>query len=147
MKFLFLLIITLSLPLQAISKTDEGAIDNSDKINKYLRNIQNISPSRFKKQAFIQILDKTTTKSLDKKLNLKESFRYGNIQITVHKCWQAPPSQKPDSKILIEVNEISPKDKSDIKNIFLGWMIASSPSVSGLEHPIYDITALNCQGQ
>jgi len=28
--------------------------------------------------------------------------------------------------------------------IFMGWMFASSPAISGLEHPVYDITVLSC---
>ncbi len=146
MRFLLLLTLIIATPLHAICKEATiGTIDNSEKINRYLRNINNIPQDRFKKQATIQILDKTTAKSLNKELTMKESFSYGNIQIIPHKCWQSPPSQKPDSKILLEVNEVNPKDNTDIKNIFLGWMISSSPSISGLQHPIYDITALNCQ--
>lgn len=119
--------------------------ENSKKITRYQNNLLKIPTNRFKKHAVIQILDKTTAKTLEKKLKLKEEFTYSTIKITAHRCWQAPSSEKPDSKILLEINEVNPKDEADIKNIFLGWMIASSPSVSGLEHPIYDISAINCQ--
>ena len=140
MKF-FLLLISFSL----FSLQSNAKIDNSGKINEYLKNLTNVSQSRFKNHAILKILDKTTAKFIDKKLALKENFSYGTIQITVHKCWQAPLSQKPDSKILVEINEVNPKDETEVTNIFLGWLVASSPSISGLEHPIYDVTAISCQ--
>jgi hypothetical protein len=43
--------------------------------------------------------------------------------------------------MLLEVAEIYQDTK---KLIFFGWLFASSPSVSSLEHPIYDLVALNC---
>ena len=72
-------------------------------------------------------------------------IKFGNIIIKLHKCWQAPLSQIPESKALIEVNEKNNNSYSkEAKNIFLGWMFASSPSISSLQHPIYDITILKC---
>ncbi len=109
--------------------------------------IKKIENYQFKKVAKIQILNKNTAKTQIQEIKIDESFRYGNIIITPHKCWQAPLTTKPDSKILLEVDEIDLKNENEINNIFLGWMIASSPSISGLEHPIYDITALNCKNQ
>ncbi|MBU3655480.1 MAG: DUF2155 domain-containing protein, partial [Alphaproteobacteria bacterium] len=29
--------------------------------------------------------------------------------------------------------------------LFSGWMFASSPAVSALEHPVYDIVVLDCK--
>lgn len=120
---------------------------NLELISEYKKQIKGMTSSRFMKYAKIQILNKNTAKTQDQKIAIGTSFKYGNIIITPHKCWQAPLTKKPDSKILLEVDEINLKDDSEINNIFLGWMISSSPSISGLEHPIYDITALNCNDE
>ena len=113
---------------------------------------ENLDNSRFFSRALIQILDKATAKAIDVEVKVGSIYKFKNIDIKIHKCWQAPLDQKPDSKILIEVIEKIPtsmpnsvKDKELKNKIFYGWMIASSPSVSGLEHPIYDIVALNCK--
>ena len=29
--------------------------------------------------------------------------------------------------------------------IFAGWMFASSPALSALEHPVYDVWVIDCQ--
>lgn len=93
--------------------------------------------------AAVQILNKTTAKSVVADLRLKKKSDFGNIAIVAHRCWQAPLDQKPESKMLLEVFETKPNQPE--KRIFYGWMFASSPSISGLEHPVYDITALNCK--
>lgn len=100
----------------------------------------------FTNHAFVQILNKTTAKTTFTELKVNEKTNFGSIKIITHKCWQAPLEQKPESKILLEVIESKNdgKDKITEKRIFYGWMFASSPSISGLEHPIYDITAINC---
>lgn len=100
----------------------------------------------FTNYALVQILNKTTAKTSYNELKVNEKTNYGSIKIVPHKCWQSPQEQKPESKILLEIFEIKNegKDKITEKRIFYGWMFASSPSISGLEHPIYDITAINC---
>jgi hypothetical protein len=93
--------------------------------------------------AVVQILNKTTAKTVISELNLKRKADFSNLAIIAHRCWQAPLDQKPESKMLLEVFETKPNQPE--KRIFYGWMFASSPSISGLEHPVYDITALNCK--
>lgn len=113
----------------------------------YGLSLKKIDPARFFSIAKIQILDKTTAKSEDKEIKVGEELEFGNIVIKIKKCWQAPLDQKPDSRILMEVFEKTPiiSKESENNRIFYGWMIAASPSVSGLEHPVYDIVALNCK--
>lgn len=125
----------------------EKKLQKAQLIAKHKEEIKKIKNHRFKKIAKIQILNKNTAKTQIQEIKTGESFKYGNIIITPHKCWQAPLTQKPDSKILLEVDEIDLKNENEVNNIFLGWMVASSPSISGLEHPIYDITALNCKDE
>jgi len=44
---------------------------------------------------------------------------------------------------LIEVFE--EKVNQENSRIFYGWLFSSSPSLSAMEHQIYDITAINCK--
>lgn len=93
------------------------------------------------KTATIQALNKITAKTSLLEINIGDTISFGSISIVAHKCWKAPLDQKPESKILLEVTE----NKEDLESrIFYGWIFASSPSISGLEHPIYDLTALDC---
>ena len=47
------------------------------------------------------------------------------------------------SKIKIEDNKETYFDKEEIK-IFSGWMFSSSPSISALDHAVYDVWVIDC---
>ena len=102
--------------------------------------------SRFFNKAIIQVLNKTNAKSEIFEIDINKKTNIGSLKLTIHKCWQAPLEQRPESKMLVEISEADSSQKnSQEKRIFYGWMFASSPSISSFEHPIYDITAINCK--
>ena len=105
--------------------------------------------SRFYNTAIVQALNKTTAKTSIIDLKVGEKISYGSLKIIAHKCWQSPLEQKPENKILLEVFEVKNENSEKLqeKRIFYGWTFSSSPSISGLEHPIYDIIALNCKNR
>jgi len=93
--------------------------------------------------ASIRVLNKITAKSHLINLNFKQETEFGTISMILHKCWKSPPDQKLENKILLEVFETNTQNNIK-KRIFYGWIFSSSPSISGLEHPIYDLTAISC---
>ena len=104
--------------------------------------INQISKSNFKNQAVLQMLNKITAKTKILNIDIGEELDTGKLKIKVHKCWKSLPYERPENKILVEITE---QDKNSQNNVlFYGWMLSSSPSISNLEHPIYDILALNC---
>jgi hypothetical protein len=103
--------------------------------------IDEIDQSNFLDLAILQNLNKITTKINNLEIKVGEEVKSGRLYIKIHKCWKAPLYEKPENKILLEVFQNN-NDKKE--RIFYGWMFSSSPSLSGLEHPIYDITAIEC---
>lgn len=69
--------------------------------------------------------------------------RFENLEIIPRKCWKSPPEEQPENAALLEIREV--KTDEAPKQIFLGWMLSSSPAISSLEHPVYDITVLSCE--
>lgn len=118
-----------------------------------LSDVEEIKPdsdiSRFNNIAVVQALNKTTAKTSIIDLKVGEKISYGSLKIIAHKCWQSPLEQKPENKILLEIFEVKNEtsEKLPEKRIFYGWTFSSSPSISGLEHPIYDIIAINCKNK
>ncbi len=117
---------------------------STESVSEQIEEIKSNNFSHFYNTAVIQGLNKTTAKTSILEMRVGDLIKFGQIQIIAHNCWQAPLDQKPESKILVEVLEN--KDGKN-KRIFYGWMFASSPSISGLEHPIYDLTALSCKNK
>lgn len=70
-------------------------------------------------------------------------LRFGSLEIVAHRCWKAPPEERPENAALLQISELKPGEKPE--RIFLGWMFSSSPALNGLEHAVYDITVLNCE--
>lgn len=97
----------------------------------------------FTDQVSLQALNKITARVSTLTLSLDQKATFGNLEIALLKCWKSPPEEQPEHKALLEIWEQVPGEKK--KEIFKGWMFASSPALSALEHPVYDITLLRCQ--
>ncbi len=70
-------------------------------------------------------------------------MRFGTLEIAGHRCWKSSPEERPENAALLEVSELKPGEAPH--QIFLGWMFSSSPGLSSLEHPVYDLTVLACE--
>lgn len=88
-------------------------------------------------------LDKVTARSLALEGNLGTPLEFSNLSIVAKNCWVAPTDKRPEHAALLEITEMI-SDKGP-QVIFYGWMFASSPALSALEHPVYDITMIACK--
>jgi hypothetical protein len=70
-------------------------------------------------------------------------LRFGNLEIVPRRCWQSAPEERPEHAALIEITEL--RQGEPPKAVFTGWMFASSPGLSTLEHPVYDIAVISCE--
>ncbi len=87
-------------------------------------------------------LNKVTARVSTIKGALGTPLSFGTLDITVRACWTAPADKQPEHAALVEIVENRP-DTGQI-SLFSGWMFASSPTLSALEHPVYDISVLAC---
>lgn len=93
-------------------------------------------------EVVLQGLDKITARVSTIKVPVGGTVAFGALQITARACDKHPPEETPESAAFLEVVETKP-DEPPVKR-FSGWMFASSPALSGLEHPIYDLVVLDC---
>ncbi|MDF2964712.1 MAG: hypothetical protein K0Q51_100 [Rickettsiaceae bacterium] len=103
-----------------------------------------ISANYFSK-AIVLVTNKITAKSQLLTINVDSSSFYGNIEIFPLKCWKSPNKYNPESKAFIKVIERKIDDES--RDIFSGWLFSSSISLSTMEHPIYEISIVDCSGE
>ncbi|MGE0650620.1 MAG: DUF2155 domain-containing protein [Alphaproteobacteria bacterium] len=92
--------------------------------------------------ALLQGLDKVTARISSVMAPIGKPVRFGTLEITVQRCVKHPPEEPPESAALMEIREIRPGEPPAI--LFRGWMFASSPALSALEHPVYDIWVKDC---
>ena len=75
--------------------------------------------------------------------NIGEQVFYNTLIVTARTCKTRPPEEPPESAAYIDIQERKPDGTT--ANIFSGWMFASSPALSALEHPVYDIWVISCK--
>jgi hypothetical protein len=70
---------------------------------------------------------------------------FGTLGVTVHRCAFRPPELPPEDAAFLEIVDRGHDPSALPKPVFDGWMFSSSPAVSALEHPVYDLTLLSCK--
>ncbi len=92
--------------------------------------------------AVLQALDKITARTTTLRLPMGEPVAFGTLRITARACLTTPPTEPPESAAFLEIREEDPGTATETR--FTGWMFASSPSLSALEHPVYDLWLISC---
>jgi hypothetical protein len=91
----------------------------------------------------MQALDKVTARITTLDVPLNTPARFGTLEITAERCTKTPPEEPPESSAFLVIREIRP-DQNPVE-LFRGWMMASSPALSALEHPVYDVWVKDCR--
>jgi len=91
----------------------------------------------------IRILDKITAESHSFDLEIGKIVKFGSIRIRPTTCKKAPPIEEPESVSFLQIWEQLSDGSNDW--VFSGWMFASSPSLSAMDHPVYDVWVLDCK--
>jgi hypothetical protein len=92
--------------------------------------------------AVLRTLDKVTARVSTIQVPVGSATELGSLEVTVRACDKRPPEETPESAAFLEISEAKQGERA--KMLFSGWMFASSPSLSALEHPIYDIWVVDC---
>ena len=94
-----------------------------------------------KKYASFKLLNKTTNKVSTKDILVSSKISWETLNIEVLYCGSTPPTEIPEDYVLIDVYDTINNENT---NIYKGWMISSSPDVTPLENPIYDLWLADC---
>ena len=94
-----------------------------------------------KKYASFKLLNKTTNKVSTKDILVSSKISWETLNIEVLYCGTTPPTEIPEDYVLIDVYDTINNENT---NIYKGWMISSSPDVTPLENPIYDLWLVDC---
>jgi len=100
-------------------------------------------PTEEKPIVVLRALDKITARVEEIELPVERPLKFGTIIITAHSCRTTPPEETPESAAFLEVTEI--KAGEGETPVFRGWMFSSSPALSGMEHPVYDLWVTGCK--
>ena len=100
--------------------------------------------------AVLQALDKVTADTIRFEVPVGQPVRYKTLVFTVRACeTTAPDEPVPDfsAYVLVDSQPIPAPGKGipPARQVFRGWMYASSPGLNPLQHPVYDAWLIACK--
>ena len=100
--------------------------------------------------AIIEAVDKITAETMRFEVEVGgRPVRFQKTLIfTVRACESSAPDELVEDSIAYLEVSLQPRgvlQAADPRQIFRGWMFASAPAVSGLQHPIYDAWVVGCR--
>ena len=89
--------------------------------------------------AELKVLDKLTGALSDVTLSVGQSQTFGKLTVQVDACRYPADNKTAEAEVLMTI-----VDSGVSAPVFKGWMIASSPALSALDHARYDVWVLRC---
>ena len=89
--------------------------------------------------ATLRWLDKMTGETADIELSRGQSAISGRLTIRLDECRY--PKDNAAAEAFAHLTVVA---EGGAEPVFSGWMIASSPALSALEHPRYDVWVMSC---
>ncbi len=105
--------------------------------------------------ALVRVLNKVVARSEILRIHKGVPLAFGTLLLTLHDCTKSATEYPPEAAARIEISEKRPADDHlealpsgarvmTGNRLFSGWIFASSPALSMLEHPVYTLTLLDC---
>lgn len=94
------------------------------------------------RSAELQGLDKVTARTQRFYAPVGKATRFGTLEIKVDDCLVNVPEAPPESVAYLTIIDHKPGQAEE--KLFAGWMFASTPSLSALDHGVYDVRVLSC---
>ena len=96
----------------------------------------------YKDLVLIEALDKITGRVFKLEVAIGSEVQFGRLRIKPRKCFQSPPEDPPESIAFLEISET--RENKEWIRLFSGWMFSSTPALSAMEHPVYDVWVVDC---
>ncbi|WP_223291770.1 DUF2155 domain-containing protein [Defluviicoccus vanus] len=90
----------------------------------------------------LRALDKVTARSVTLEVPIDTPVTFRTLEITAHVCDKRPPEESPEAASYLDI--VEKREGRPPVIVFRGWMFASSPGLSAMQHPVYDIWVLDC---
>ena len=89
-------------------------------------------------------LNKVSGKISKIKIEDNNETNFGTLKIVVRTCKKSLPEDPPENSAFIQIWDTKFDKKKEEKKIFSGWMFSSSPSISAVNHAVYDVWVIDC---
>ncbi len=96
-------------------------------------------PTNLAPGAVLRGLDKLSGQTTDMELQAGQTRQFGRLSITLTECRYPAGNRSGDAFAGLDIRDIDGTEP-----LFRGWMIASAPALSAMDHPQYDVWVIRC---
>lgn len=96
-----------------------------------------------KRLVVLRGLDKITGQAVNIEAPIGVPVQYATLTITAHWCYSTPASETPQTNAFLTIRDHRPDQPE--RQVFSGWMWASTPSLNAMQHPLYDVWVITCR--
>ena len=96
----------------------------------------------------LRALDKVTATTEDYTVKIGDTLKYGSLTVEAVHCEKRPPEELPEIFAFLKITDAKLDGKgsqSEPEKVFSGWMFASRPALSALDHGVYDVWVIGCK--
>jgi hypothetical protein len=90
----------------------------------------------------LRALDKVTARVTTLYAPIDQPVFLRTLKITPRVCDKTPPEERPEAAAFVDI--VEEREGRPAENVFRGWMFVSSPGLSPMQHPVYDVWVLDC---
>jgi hypothetical protein len=95
----------------------------------------------------LRTIDKISARTNTFEIPVEKTVKFGaSLFIKARACRKAAPMEKPESAAFLQIWERKPNEEKP-GWVFSGWMFASNPSLSAMDHPVYDVWVIDCKNE
>jgi hypothetical protein len=96
-----------------------------------------------KRAVVLRGLDKISGQAVNIFAPVGVPVTFATLTIRARYCYSTPPIETPETTAFIQIDDHRPDAPE--RRVYSGWMLASSPSLHPLDHPLYDVWVISCQ--
>lgn len=93
--------------------------------------------------AVLRGLDKVTGHAQTFEVRVGGEAQFGRLTVAAKACHGRAPDEPPESAAFLQIRDTRAEANAEL--LFSGWMFASSPGLSAMDHARYDVWVLDCR--
>ncbi|MCF6271736.1 MAG: DUF2155 domain-containing protein [Rhodobacteraceae bacterium] len=125
---------------QPLPTIEENPLDQALEMPEFNFDTERSANSDIGTGAILRGLDRITGAVNNFSMTTGETLEFERLEITLEACRYPVGDINADAYALLNIRDIRNEEPS-----FYGWMFASSPALSALDHPRYDVWVLSCE--
>lgn len=97
------------------------------------------------KYVSLRTIDKLSARTHTFDIPVEKAVKFGkSLFIKARACRSASPLSQPENAAFLQIWERKPEEDKP-KWVFSGWMFSSNPSLSAMDHAVYDVWVIACK--